>query len=100
MIKEAAGINKGGAYIGYEWVGAINMKQVIYNKRKTFHEIHYFCSDGSNSWRRQLPPWDTACTLHSQGMGLEARGFWIFVAQVRILGQRRAIKKLKICIVY
>ena len=28
MIKLAAGINKGGGYKGYEWVGAINMKQV------------------------------------------------------------------------
>lgn len=30
MIKQAAGISKGGGYTSYEWVGAINMKQVKY----------------------------------------------------------------------
>ena len=28
MIKQAAGVTKGGQYSGFEWVGAINMKQV------------------------------------------------------------------------
>ncbi|KAL5253777.1 hypothetical protein ACHWQZ_G013521 [Mnemiopsis leidyi] len=30
MIKQAAGISKGGGFYGYEWVGAINMKQVYH----------------------------------------------------------------------
>ena len=29
MLKLAAGINKGGSYKGFEWVGVVNLKQVI-----------------------------------------------------------------------